>query len=152
MKKQLMPVITGSLKEPYEILDSVFAFAHARPKGFFGDREFNLNDAFDGVKNKLRSECKSKGGNAVIDCQFEYRIAVDPGIITDQIFEIFAYGTAVRSSISYIPEDQIYQLSLGNQGSTTCPVCNVQLKLDSKEINLKTFICPNCNNEIKFAC
>ena len=37
------------------------------------------------------------GGHAVINCQFEYRVAVSQGLMgSKQVIEIFAYGTAVR--------------------------------------------------------
>ena len=55
------------------------------------------NKAFDKVKDGLRQKAKELGGQAVINCQFEYRIAVANGFGgSKQVIEIFAYGTAVR--------------------------------------------------------
>ena len=45
----------------------------------------------------LRKKASELGGHAVINCQFEYRVAVNKGFAgTKQVIEIFAYGTAVR--------------------------------------------------------
>ena len=97
-----VPVITGTLQESYEVLDSVFAFAQEKPEGFFNNT-IDMNKAFDNVKDKLRVAARAIGGNAVINCQFEYRIAIDRGLNTKQVLELFAYGTAVLSSKTYIP-------------------------------------------------
>jgi len=50
------------------------------------------------VKDALEKECKKLGGNAVINCQFEYRNALEAKLIGKdyQVLEIFAYGTAVK--------------------------------------------------------
>jgi uncharacterized protein YbjQ (UPF0145 family) len=49
------------------------------------------------VKQQLRRSCHALGGDAVINCEFEYRVAIAPGLLaSNQVVEIFAYGTAVR--------------------------------------------------------
>lgn len=55
------------------------------------------NKAFDKVKDRLRKKASELCGHAVINCQFEYRVAVSQGLMgSKQVIEIFAYGTAVR--------------------------------------------------------
>ena len=86
-------ITTGDLKEDYEIIDAIFAIDSCK-EGIFGT---NPNKAFDKVKERLREKAEELGGHAVINCQFEYRVAVAHGISFDkQVVEIFAYGTAVR--------------------------------------------------------
>lgn len=103
-------ISTGDIKEPYRILDAIFAF-DSHSGGFFSGA--NPEKAFDKVKTKLRQICKEIGGDAVINCIFEYRVALETTTggaaaslfgkalganISDksQTIEIFAYGTAVK--------------------------------------------------------
>ena len=152
-----VPVITGTLQESYEVLDSVFAFAQEKPEGFFNNT-IDMNKAFDNVKDKLRVAARAIGGNAVINCQFEYRIAIDRGLNTKQVLELFAYGTAVLSSKTYITEEkplfhnpeEIYQLKYDHQGCIQCPVCGTRFMLDSNEVKSNYFECTECKNGIKF--
>tara|TARA_B100000212_G_scaffold57018_1_gene38027 strand:- start:222 stop:743 length:522 start_codon:yes stop_codon:yes gene_type:complete len=87
-------VITSGLNERYEIIDSVFAMdSHAG--GFLSTA--NPEKAFVGVKKQLRQKALEIGGNAVINCSFEYRVAVGDGLLgAKQVMEIFAYGTVVK--------------------------------------------------------
>ncbi len=95
-KKQSRVVITtGDLKREYEILDAVFAIDSSTESWFRGS---DPGRAFEGVKKQLAAVCQGLGGDAVVNCQFEYRVAVDPGLLgSKQSIEIFAYGTAVRA-------------------------------------------------------
>lgn len=88
-------VITSGLNERYKIIDSVFAMdSHAG--GFLSAA--NPEKAFAGVKKQLRQKALEIGGNAVINCAFEYRVAVGDGILgAKQVMEIFAYGTVVKT-------------------------------------------------------
>ena len=88
-------VITSGLNERYQIIDSVFAMdSHAG--GFLSAA--NPEKAFAGVKKQLRQKALEIGGNAVINCAFEYRVAVGDGILgATQVMEIFAYGTVVKT-------------------------------------------------------
>lgn len=89
-----MIITTGDLKQDYEIIDAIFAL-DSHKEGFFTSA--NPGKAFEGVKSQLRTQCKLLKGDAVINCQFEYRNAVDSGFVSHkQVIEIFAYGTAVR--------------------------------------------------------
>ena len=87
-------VITSGLNERYEIIDSVFAMdSHAG--GFLSAA--NPEKAFVGVKKQLAQKAIEIGGNAVINCSFEYRVAVGDGLLgAKQVMEIFAYGTVVK--------------------------------------------------------
>ena len=88
-------ITTGDLKQEYQIIDAIFAI-DSHKEGMF--KGADPGKAFDGVKDELRKACAKAGGNAVINCQFEYRAAVDKHMIgSSQVFEIFAYGTAVKT-------------------------------------------------------
>jgi hypothetical protein len=88
-------VCTGDLNLPYEILDTIFAMESHTAKGW--GSHIKPERAFSGVKTELERECRRLGGNAVINCQFEYRNSLDPKLLggSNQVIEIFAYGTAV---------------------------------------------------------
>ena len=90
-----MIISTGDLKQPYEIIDTIFALDSHKEGIIFGA---DPGKAFDGVKQQLSKKCSSLGGDAVINCQFQYRIAVGDGIMSKkQVIEFFAYGTAVKT-------------------------------------------------------
>lgn len=94
--KEISKIIltTGDLKEPYEILDTIIAL-DAHEAGYFSSAK--PSTAFDGVKNQLRTIAYDMGADAVICCQFEYRVAVGQGLFgSKQAIEIFAYGTAIK--------------------------------------------------------
>lgn len=87
-------ITTGDIKEDYEIIDAIFALDSCAEGVFKGA---DPNKAFDKVKDGLRKKANDLGGHAVINCQFEYRVAVSQGLMgSKQVIEIFAYGTAVR--------------------------------------------------------
>jgi len=91
-----MPVIlsTGDLRYNYEVVDVIFAM-DSHQQGFI--RNADPNRAFAGVKIQLQQQCIARQGHAVINCQFEYRVAFADGSNSKkQVFEIFAYGTVVR--------------------------------------------------------
>ena len=87
-------VITGELNTDCQIIDSVFAM-DSSTEGLFSGAD--PGKAFAGVRRQLRETAISLGGDAVINCIFEYRVAVSQGLMgSKQVMEIFAYGTAVR--------------------------------------------------------
>ncbi len=89
-----MIIATGDIKENYSIIDTIFAM-DSHKEGFLSSAD--PNKAFEGVKAQLSKKCKSLGGDAVINCEFEYRVAVGDGLMSKkQVIEIFAYGTAVK--------------------------------------------------------
>ncbi len=87
-------ISTGNINQNYEPIDAIFAM-DSHKEGFF--KSSNPDMAFEGVKEKLREKCQELGGNGVINCQFEYRVAISQGTFgSKQVIEIFAYGTAVK--------------------------------------------------------
>ncbi|MBR4262086.1 MAG: heavy metal-binding domain-containing protein [Bacilli bacterium] len=87
-------ITTGDIQEEYEVIDTIFAVDSCKESFFNGA---DPNKAFNKVKETLRSKANELGGQAVINCQFEYRNATAPGFVgSKQVIEIFAYGTAVR--------------------------------------------------------
>ena len=93
--KSSILVITGDLNMNYQIIDSVFAIDNHKEGWITGA---DPGKAFVGVREQLRKKAKKLGGNAVINCIFEYRVAVQSGLIgSSQVMEIFAYGTVVRT-------------------------------------------------------
>ena len=87
-------ITTGDIKEDYEVIDAIFALDSCTEGILKGA---DPNQAFDKVKDGLRKKANELGGHAVINCQFEYRVAVSQGLMgSKQVIEIFAYGTAVR--------------------------------------------------------
>ncbi len=89
-----MIIATGDIRQSYSIIDTIFAM-DSHKEGFLSGTD--PNKAFEGVKNQLSKKCTALGGDAVINCQFEYRVAVGDGIMSKkQVIEIFAYGTVVK--------------------------------------------------------
>ena len=89
-------ITTMDLNENYEIVQAIFAI-DSHTGGFLSG--VDPNKAFDGVKKQLKEKAESLGCNAIIGCQFEYRNALADGFMgKKQAIEIFAYGTAVRTS------------------------------------------------------
>lgn len=90
-----MLISTGDIRQNYHIIDTIFAM-DSHKEGFLTSAD--PGKAFAGVKQQLTKKCSELGGNAVINCQFEYRAAVGHGVVSKkQIIEIFAYGTAVMA-------------------------------------------------------
>ena len=88
-------VITGDLNMNYQIIDSVFAIDNHKEGWIAGA---DPGKAFVGVREQLRKKAVSLGGNAVINCIFQYRVSVEQGLLgPKQAMEIFAYGTVVRT-------------------------------------------------------
>ena len=88
-------ITTSDIKDDYEIIDAIFALDSCR-EGFFNAAD--PNKAFDKVKDALRKKASELGAHAVINCQFEYRVALSTVSFgsSKQVIAIFAYGTAVR--------------------------------------------------------
>jgi len=85
---------TGDIREDYQILDTIIAL-EGHQAGYFDTA--NPATAFDGVKKQLRENAYDMGADAVVHCQFEYRVAAERGLFgSKQAIEIFAYGTAVK--------------------------------------------------------
>ena len=88
-------VITGELNMNYQVIDSIFAM-DSHQEGWISGAD--PGKAFAGVRAQLRQKAVDLGGDAVINCMFEYRVSVGKGALggAKQVMEIFAYGTVVR--------------------------------------------------------
>ena len=89
-------VSTSSINQNFEVVDIIFAF-DSHKEGFL-EAGADPTKAFVKVVNRLRSICVDLGGDAVINCQFDYRYAVGSSLVGNakQVVEIYAYGTAVK--------------------------------------------------------
>lgn len=92
-KKEIV-ISTGTLNREFEVIDCIFALDSDKD-GLLGGAD--PGKAFKGVKEQLRKQCRQLGGDAVLDCEFEYRISEKDGALSSKkTAEIFAYGTVVR--------------------------------------------------------
>ena len=90
---KFIPTSTGDIGRPYDIIDTTFALDADSDSGLLFTKGADPARAFDNVRNQLRENCRRMGGDAVIFCQFEYRIALNGN---KRAVEIFAYGTVVK--------------------------------------------------------
>jgi len=89
-------ISTGDLDCSYQIIDTIMVFDS--DTAVFGLKGIEPHQAFESVKELLRERTVQAGGDAVIFCQFEYRNSIRTGWIANApVFEIFAYGTVVKS-------------------------------------------------------
>lgn len=92
----------------FQVIDTIFAMDSSGAAGLFSNKGANPHDAFTGVKEQLMQNAFQIGAHAVVNCQFEYRVAVATnagahaianlvGVAggQSQCIEIFAYGTAI---------------------------------------------------------
>jgi len=87
-------ISTGDINSKYSIIDTIMVFDNDVAGIIKGVKP---QDAFELVKEHMRAVAVDKGGNAVINCQFQFRFAATPGVLGySQVFEIYAYGTLVR--------------------------------------------------------
>lgn len=90
-----MLISTTSICERYRVIDTVMLLDQYKPGGFLGSGGFDLDKLFEGTKIKLEQKAKALGGNAVIGCDFEFRMAVGQ-MGGGQVFEVFCFGTVVE--------------------------------------------------------
>ena len=84
---------TGDIREPYTIVDVVFAIGNST-QSFFNTAD--PVEAYSEVLKGLKEAASQVGGNAVINVAFNYREAAEAGALANkQVFEIIAFGTAV---------------------------------------------------------
>lgn len=89
-------VSTTTPLRPYKVLEVIFDF-DSHQAGFFSGGKAKPSVAFEKVTENLKNICFKMGGDAVVGCQFEYRVAVGESIFgsNKQVIEIFAYGTVI---------------------------------------------------------
>lgn len=109
IKLQSIMISTGDIRRDYEGIGVLFALDSAdegilgamMQYAFNGSLGADPGKAFDKVIKQLQYQCYNRGGNAVINCQFQHRVSNSrgiggTGIGVTQAVEIFAYGTAVK--------------------------------------------------------
>jgi hypothetical protein len=81
----------------YEVVTLVYAYGNS--SSFF--QGLSLEAAYGRCAEMLGTNTLKAGGDAVIGIRFDYRVALGGTIpflnITERVFEIFGYGTAVRT-------------------------------------------------------
>ena len=90
-----MIVSTGNICEQYRTIDSIFHLVQMKPGGFMGSGGIDLQQGFQQAKAEMAEIARSMGGNAIINCDFELRVAVTQ-FANAQVFELFAFGTVVE--------------------------------------------------------
>lgn len=91
---QQILVSTGQIPYAHDVIGPVFAYGSSK-EGFL--RTANPIEAYHKVTTVLQQEAAKFGADAVIFASFDYRVAVSFGCWGNrQVFEVFAYGTAVR--------------------------------------------------------
>jgi uncharacterized protein YbjQ (UPF0145 family) len=85
---------TGEVQYQYRVIDVVFAYGNSS-QSFFKDA--NPMEAYQRVSVMLEQAAAQIGANAVLWVKYDYRVALTQGLIgPNQVFEVFAYGTAVK--------------------------------------------------------
>jgi len=87
-------VSSGGICEPYQTLGLVVGFA-SKSEGCGG--KIAIEDTYRAALQRLTESAKAKGGNALIFVNFQNRVASQAGCgQAQQVFEVFAWGTAIR--------------------------------------------------------
>lgn len=89
-----MIISTTAICERYSVIDTFFVLDQYSPKGILGTGGFDFDASFAKTKVKIEELARSKGGDAVIGCNFEIRMAA--GQMGGQVFELFCFGTIVK--------------------------------------------------------
>ena len=90
-------ITTGTPPFEYDIIDTIFVLDTLDKKVFSNS---SPSAVFEGAKVQLKQRAASLGGDAIINCQFDYRISAGHGIFNaTHDLEIFAYGTLVKKHL-----------------------------------------------------
>ena len=85
---------TGGIPFDYVIIDVIFAYGNSSETFFKGA---NPMQAYERVSNRLEQIAAQMGADTVLWVQYDYRVALNQGLFgPNQVFEVFAYGTAVK--------------------------------------------------------
>lgn len=90
-----MLISTTNINENYDVIDVIFNLHTVEPKGFLGSGGLNTEEGFNSAKAALIEKARSRGGDAIIGCEFDVRVAVS-GMANKQVLEIFTWGTVVK--------------------------------------------------------
>lgn len=89
-------ITTGPPPFEYDIVDTIFVLDTLDKKALSNS---SPSAVFEGAKVQLKQRAASLGGDAIINCQFDYRISAGHGIFgVIHDLEIFAYGTLVKKT------------------------------------------------------
>ena len=91
-----MLISTTNITDPYEVIDVIMFLDTFEQKGFFEGGGYDFEGCFESAKQKMADVARAKGGNAIIGCDFELRVAVKQGFTAQQVFELFCFGTVVK--------------------------------------------------------
>jgi hypothetical protein len=91
-----MIISTSAISESYRVIDTIMLVDSHKPEGFFGSSGFDFEKCFIQTKMKLEQKAEALGGNAVIGCDFEIRVAAN-AMGSGQVLEIFCFGTVVKT-------------------------------------------------------
>ena len=99
-------ISTSGTCEKFEVLDTIFAIEVHKDSmfgGLFGGGAADPFSVFQGVTEILRKRCHRLGGNAVINCQFNWETGVSSEVLgisipgfSRKLHMIYAYGTAIK--------------------------------------------------------
>lgn len=91
---ETIKISTGPVCWQYEVIDTIFVIDTLNKK-FFNSTSPSV--AFRGAKARLRERAVRQGGDAVINCTFDYRPSKGHSTFgASHDLEIFAYGTLVK--------------------------------------------------------
>ncbi len=90
-----MIISTTNINDKYDVIDVIFNMHTVEPKGFLGSGGLNMDEGFNGAKAALIEKARARGGDAVIGCEFDVRVAV-AGMSNKQVLEIYSWGTVVK--------------------------------------------------------
>jgi len=85
---------SGSIEEEYETIGLVVGFASSR-QTWRGT--VDVPKAYKASLQSLVESARARGADGVIHVSFQNRVAIGPGCAgSKQVFEVFAWGTAVK--------------------------------------------------------
>lgn len=90
----MMFITTTNINKDHEIIDVIFYLHSAKAGGFMGTSGIDTEGAFNEAKAALAKTARDRGGNGVIGCDFEIRLANDA--MNNQVLEIYCFGTVVK--------------------------------------------------------
>ena len=91
-----MIISTTTICQPFDVIDTIMFLDTFEQKGFLGSGGYDFEGCFEASKGKMANIARSKGGDAIIGCDFELRVAVKQGFTAQQVFELFCFGTVVK--------------------------------------------------------
>jgi hypothetical protein len=90
-----MVVVSSGISVPYGVINMVYGFA-SKNEGCSGG--IDSTAVYASAVKRLEESAVAMGADAVIHVSFQNRMAVGSGCTgrSEQVFEVFAWGTAVK--------------------------------------------------------